>query len=76
MFLNHGSFFFFFFQILKSDVDAALKVLNFAIYHQELTDMEDRRQHEESQKADNDGDNNNNGSVRRKRKPDATTQTG
>ncbi|CAH1423979.1 unnamed protein product [Lactuca virosa] len=64
-------------QILKSDVDAALKVLNFAIYHQELTDMEERRQNEENQKADNDGDNNNNnGSVRRKRKPDATTQTG
>lgn len=28
----------------KSDVEAALKVLNFAIYHKELTDMEEREQ--------------------------------
>lgn len=27
-----------------SDVDAALKVLNFAIYHKELTEMEGREQ--------------------------------
>ncbi|KAL1366353.1 hypothetical protein HN51_014191 [Arachis hypogaea] len=29
-------------QVSKSDVDAALKVLNFAIYHKELTEMEER----------------------------------
>lgn len=29
-------------QVTKSDVDAALKVLNFAIYHKELTEMEGR----------------------------------
>ncbi|CAH9141503.1 unnamed protein product [Cuscuta epithymum] len=29
-------------QVLKSDVEAALQVLNFAIYHQELTEMEER----------------------------------
>ncbi|KAK4488175.1 hypothetical protein RD792_003918 [Penstemon davidsonii] len=29
-------------QVLKSDVEAALQVLNFAIYHQELSEMEER----------------------------------
>ena len=29
-------------QVLKSDAEAALQVLNFAIYHQELSDMEAR----------------------------------
>ncbi|KAL3624813.1 DNA replication licensing factor MCM3 2 [Castilleja foliolosa] len=29
-------------QVLKADVDAALQVLNFAIYHQELNEMEER----------------------------------
>ncbi|XP_076897242.1 DNA replication licensing factor MCM3-like [Bidens hawaiensis] len=51
-------------QVLKSDVEAALKVLNFAIYHQELTDMEEREQEQENElerkrKADTSGDNNN-----------------
>ena len=32
-------------QVLKADVDAALKVLNFAVYHKELTEM-DEREHE------------------------------
>lgn len=32
-------------QVLKADVDAALKVLNFAVYHKELTEME-QREHE------------------------------
>ncbi|KAG8365611.1 hypothetical protein BUALT_Bualt18G0123800 [Buddleja alternifolia] len=31
-------------QVLKSDVEAALQVLNFAIYHQELSEMEEREQ--------------------------------
>lgn len=30
--------------MLKSDVEAALQVLNFAIYHQELSEMEEREQ--------------------------------
>ncbi|KAM1008264.1 hypothetical protein PS1_004681 [Malus domestica] len=34
-------------KVSKSDVDAALKVLNFAIYHKELTDMEEREQERE-----------------------------
>jgi DNA replication licensing factor MCM3 len=49
-------------QVLKIDVEAALQVLNFAIFHKELTDMEDREQREmEKQQAENDagagGDN-------------------
>ena len=49
-------------QVLKSDVEAALKVLNFAIYHQELTEMEDREQERERElerkrKADHDSGN-------------------
>ncbi|KAH9627390.1 hypothetical protein KSS87_001229 [Heliosperma pusillum] len=48
--------------VSKSDVDAALKVLNFAIYHKELTDMEEREQEREKEnerkrKAENDGTN-------------------
>ncbi|ERN03397.1 hypothetical protein AMTRI_Chr02g261900 [Amborella trichopoda] len=31
-------------EVLQVDVEAALKVLNFAIYHKELTDMEEREQ--------------------------------
>uniref|UniRef100_A0A452ZCJ4 Uncharacterized protein n=2 Tax=Aegilops tauschii TaxID=37682 RepID=A0A452ZCJ4_AEGTS len=31
-------------EVLKIDVEAALQVLNFAIFHKELTDMEDREQ--------------------------------
>ncbi|CAN1230619.1 DNA replication licensing factor MCM3 [Linum grandiflorum] len=34
-------------EVTKTDVDAALKVLNFAIYHQELTEMEDRENERE-----------------------------
>lgn len=50
--------------MLKSDVDAALQVLNFAIYHQELTEMEEREQEweremERKRKADNDAGNTN-----------------
>jgi len=37
------------FQVSKSDVEAALKVLNFAIYHKELTEMEDREQEREKE---------------------------
>ena len=29
-------------QVTKADVDAALGVMNFAIYHKELTDMDER----------------------------------
>ncbi|XP_010905758.1 DNA replication licensing factor MCM3 [Elaeis guineensis] len=47
-------------EVLKSDVEAALQVLNFAIYHKELTDMEEREQREleMKQKADHDAVNN------------------
>ncbi|XP_020232933.1 DNA replication licensing factor MCM3 [Cajanus cajan] len=34
-------------QVSKSDVEAALKVLNFAIYHKELTEMEERENERE-----------------------------
>ncbi|KAL3522675.1 hypothetical protein ACH5RR_015509 [Cinchona calisaya] len=49
-------------QVLKSDVDAALQVLNFAIYHQELTEMEEPEQERERDierklRADNDAGN-------------------
>lgn len=52
-------------QVLKVDVEAALQVLNFAIYHKELTDMEEREQREREldlknradQDAGNDGGN-------------------
>ncbi|VFR03052.1 unnamed protein product [Cuscuta campestris] len=52
-------------QVLKSDVEVALQVLNFAIYHQELTEMEEREKEREiemerKRRAErNDGDNNN-----------------
>lgn len=45
-------------KVSKTDVEAALKVLNFAIYHKELTEMEDREQERERErklKADHDG---------------------
>ncbi|KAK3130785.1 hypothetical protein QOZ80_6BG0498060 [Eleusine coracana subsp. coracana] len=43
-------------EVLKSDVEAALQVLNFAIYHKELTEMEEREQREMDlkQQADHD----------------------
>ncbi|KAM0947007.1 putative DNA helicase [Dioscorea sansibarensis] len=52
-------------EVLKVDVEAALQVLNFAIYHKELTDMEEREQREREldmknradQDAGNDGSN-------------------
>ncbi|KAJ7968909.1 DNA helicase [Quillaja saponaria] len=34
-------------KVSKSDVDAALKILNFAIYHKELTEMDEREQERE-----------------------------
>lgn len=42
-------------------MEAALQVLNFAIYHKELTDMEEREQREleMKQKADHDAEQNN-----------------
>ncbi|GAU47378.1 hypothetical protein TSUD_83110, partial [Trifolium subterraneum] len=45
-------------KVSKSDVDAALKILNFAIYHTELTEMDEReeereRELERKRKADN-----------------------
>jgi DNA replication licensing factor MCM3 len=53
-------------KVLKSDVEAALQILNFAIYHKELTEMEEREQQREmemKQKEDQDanvaGGNNN-----------------
>ncbi|XP_059665090.1 DNA replication licensing factor MCM3 homolog 2 [Cornus florida] len=49
-------------EVFKSDVEAALKVLNFAIYHKELTEMDEReeereREFERKRKADHDGGN-------------------
>ncbi|GLJ15710.1 hypothetical protein SUGI_0258600 [Cryptomeria japonica] len=49
-------------QVLKSDVESALKVLNFAIYHTELTEMEQReqgREREVERKRRADGDSGN-----------------
>lgn len=39
-------------EVLKIDVGAALQVLNFAIFHKELTDMEDREQRETEKQQD------------------------
>ncbi|XP_062094479.1 DNA replication licensing factor MCM3 [Humulus lupulus] len=36
-------------KVLQSDVEAALKVLNFAIYHKELTEMEEREHEKEKE---------------------------
>ncbi|MED6196078.1 MCM DNA helicase complex subunit [Stylosanthes scabra] len=49
--------------VKKSDVDAALKVLNFAIYHKELTEMEERelereKELERKRKAEHDAGGN------------------
>ena len=43
-------------QVLKSDVEAALQVLNFALYHKELTEMEEREQREMEMKQQADHD--------------------
>lgn len=43
-------------QVLKTDVEAALQVLNFAIYHKELTEMEEREQREMEMKQQTDHD--------------------
>ncbi|MED6192330.1 hypothetical protein PIB30_009139 [Stylosanthes scabra] len=50
-------------KVEKSDVDAALKVLNFAIYHKELTEMEERelereKELERKRKAEHDAGGN------------------
>ncbi|XP_016460822.1 DNA replication licensing factor MCM3 homolog 2 isoform X2 [Nicotiana tabacum] len=66
-------------QVLKSDVDAALQVLHFAIYHQELTEMEEREQEREKElekKRRADHDAGNNGSARKRRaEHDAGTES-
>ncbi|BAT74142.1 hypothetical protein VIGAN_01174800 [Vigna angularis var. angularis] len=60
-------------KVSKSDVEAALKVLNFAIYHKELTEMEEREQEREKEqdrkrKADhNENDGPDRGSKDRRR---------
>uniref|UniRef100_A0A7C9AJ41 DNA replication licensing factor MCM3 n=1 Tax=Opuntia streptacantha TaxID=393608 RepID=A0A7C9AJ41_OPUST len=59
--------------VSKSDVEAALKVLNFAIYHKELTEMEDREQERERElerkrKAEHDGHNNESAGLSRRSK--------
>lgn len=61
---------FLFWQVLKSDVEAALQVLHFAIYHQELTEMEEREQErakELGKKRSTDHDGGNNASARKRR---------
>lgn len=51
-------------KVSKLDVEASLKVLNFAIYHKELTDMEDREQERERELGRNrKADHGNNGRV-------------
>lgn len=40
-------------KISKSDVEAALKALNFAIYHKELTEMEEREQERQREQEKN-----------------------
>ncbi|KAL5997514.1 DNA replication licensing factor MCM3 2 [Asimina triloba] len=58
-------------KVSKIDVEAALKVLNFAIYHKELTEMEEREQERERKhKADHDNVNTDN---RTSRRADAST---
>ncbi|KAL1193732.1 DNA replication licensing factor MCM3 [Cardamine amara subsp. amara] len=37
-------------EVTKSDAEAALKLMNFAIYHQELTEMDEREQEEDRQR--------------------------
>ncbi|KAK4347349.1 hypothetical protein RND71_033688 [Anisodus tanguticus] len=57
-------------EVLKSDVEAALQVLHFAIYHQELTEMEEREQEREKElekKRSADHDAGNNASTRKRR---------
>jgi len=54
-----------FVKLLKSDVESTLKLLNFAIYHTELTEMEGReREKQRKQQADggpgDDGHHDNN----------------
>ncbi|CAA0832924.1 DNA replication licensing factor MCM3 [Striga hermonthica] len=53
-------------QVLKPDVEAALQVLNFAIYHQELNEMEEReeewrREMDEERRADTEAGGNDDG---------------
>lgn len=72
-------------QVLRSDVEAALRVLNFAIYHQELSEMEEReevrmREMERESRMDT-GTGNNDGGGRRSGRnkttnPDSTATTG
>ncbi|CAI8617765.1 unnamed protein product [Vicia faba] len=48
-------------KVTKSDVDAALKILNFAIYHKELTEMDEREEREREQERKRKADGENNG---------------
>lgn len=72
-------------QVLRSDVEAALRVLNFAIYHQELSEMEEReevrmREMERESRMDTETGNNDGGGRRSGRNkttnPDSTATTG
>ncbi|KAL0310555.1 UNVERIFIED_CONTAM: DNA replication licensing factor MCM32 [Sesamum angustifolium] len=66
-------------QVLKSDAEAALKVLNFAIYHQELNEMEEReqdRQNEMGTEADNSGRARNRGGRNMTNNGSSTATTG
>ncbi|XP_004504687.1 DNA replication licensing factor MCM3 [Cicer arietinum] len=60
-------------KVSKSDVDAALKILNFAIYHKELTEMDEReeerekeRELEKKRRADDENDGPDHGPKRRR----------
>lgn len=71
-------------QVLRSDVEAALRVLNFAIYHQELSEMEEReevrmREMERESRMDTETGNNDGGRRSGRNKtnnPDSTATTG
>lgn len=57
-----------FWQVLKSDVEVALQVLHFAIYHQELTEMEEREQEREKELGNKRSTDHDAGSIASSRK--------
>ncbi|KAG8385313.1 hypothetical protein BUALT_Bualt03G0029800 [Buddleja alternifolia] len=66
-------------QVLKFDVEAALQVLNFAIYHQELNEMEEREQErvrETEREHETDTETVNNGGARTRGGKNSTNNGG
>ncbi|XP_059440284.1 DNA replication licensing factor MCM3 isoform X1 [Corylus avellana] len=63
-------------KVSKSDVEAALKVLNFAIYHTELNEMEEREQERElerKRRADHHPSGNDSHHLGKRNRPDSGT---